>query len=191
LIALAFCAPASLAAAHPHIWIKATATLQFEGGKITGILHEWEFDEFFSSALISDFDKNKNKAFDAAEIKELEANAFAALKEYGYFTHPRTNGKAETIATVRDFAPVIKGNRVIYRFVAVLPQPVDPKSDRFDAGVYDESYYVELEMSPQQGVKLAGGGSEACQWTIAEDKSAPLYFGITFARRIEIRCNGK
>ncbi len=189
LLALALIAPAAAAEAHPHIWIRATATLQFENGKITGILHEWVFDDFFSNALVSDFDKNKNKQFDPDEVKELEKNAFAALKEFGYFTHVRVGGKAVTIETVRDFAPAIQKNQVVYRFVAVLPQPVDPRTAQFDAGVYDHSYYVDVEVNPQLGVKLAGGGAEACKFAVVEDKEAPLYFGATFARRIEIRCD--
>lgn len=188
LLAIALLAPAALAEAHPHIWIRATATLQFENGKITGIRHEWVFDDFFSNALITDFDKNKDKQFDAAETKELEANAFVALKEFGYFTHVRVGGKAVAIESTRDFAPAIKDGKVIYRFTAVLPQPVDPRTDRFDAGVYDHSYYVDVEVNPSLGVKLAGGGAEACKFAMVEDKSAPLYFGATFARRIEITC---
>ena len=188
ILAIAFLAPAALAEAHPHIWIRATATLQFEDGKITGIRHEWVFDDFFSNALITDFDKNKDKAFDAAEVKELEANAFVALKEFGYFTHVRIGGKAVTIETARDFTPSIKDGKVVYRFMAVLPQPVDPRTTTFDAGVYDHSYYVDVEVNPQLGVKLAGGGSEACKFAVVDDKEAPLYFGATFARRIEIRC---
>jgi ABC-type uncharacterized transport system substrate-binding protein len=189
LLALALLAPAAAAQAHPHIWIRATATLQFEDGKITGILHEWLFDDFFSNALITDFDKNKNKQFDADEVKELEANAFVALKEFGYFTHVRVGGKAVAIASTRDFAPAIKDGKVTYRFVGVLPQPVDPRATQFDAGVYDHSYYVDVELNPQLGVKLAGGGSERCKFAVVEDKEAPLYFGATFARRIEIRCD--
>ena len=189
LLALALLAPAAAAEAHPHIWIRATATMQFEDGKITGIRHEWLFDDFFSNALISDFDKNKDKKFDAAEVKELEANAFVALKEFGYFTHVRVGGKEVTIDTVRDFAPSIKDGKVVYRFTAVLPQPVDPRAVQFAAGVYDHSYYVDVEVNPQLGVKLAGGGAEKCKFAIVEDKEAPLYFGATFARRIEIRCD--
>lgn len=189
LLALALLAPAAAAEAHPHIWIRATAILQFENGKITGIRHEWVFDDFFSNALITDFDKNKDKQFDAAETKELEANAFVALKEFGYFTHVRVGGKEVTIDTTRDFAPSIKDGKVIYRFTAVLPQPVDPRATQFAAGVYDHSYYVDVEVNPQIGVKLAGGGSEACKFAVVEDKDAPLYFGATFARRIELRCD--
>ena len=191
LLALALLAPAAAAEAHPHIWIRATATLQFEDGKITGIRHEWLFDDFFSNALITDFDKNKNKQFDPDEVKELEANAFVALKEFGFFTHVRVGGKAVTIETTRGFAPSIKDGKVVYTFTAVLPQPVDPRAAQFAAGVYDHSYYVDVEVNPQLGVKLAGGGSEACKFAIVEDKEAPLYFGATFARRIEIRCDKK
>ncbi len=191
LLALALLAPAAAAEAHPHIWIRASATMQFEDGKITGIRHEWIFDDFFSNALISDFDKNKNKQFDPDEVKELETNAFVALKEFGYFTHVKVGGKAVTIETTRDFTPTIKDGKVIYTFMAVLPQPVDPRAAQFAAGVYDHSYYVDVEVNPQLGVKLAGGGSEACKFAIVEDKDAPLYFGATFARRIEILCEKK
>ena len=69
------------------------------------------FDDFFSNALIADFDKNKNKAFDPDEVKEHETNAFAALKEYGYFTHIRINAKAVAIVQTRDFVPSIKDSR--------------------------------------------------------------------------------
>ena len=191
LLALVLLAPAAEAEAHPHIWIRATATLQFEDGKITGIRHEWVFDDFFSNALISDFDKNKNKRFDPDEVKELEANAFVALKEFGFFTHVRVGGKPVAIEKTRDFSPSIKDNRVIYTFVAVLPEPVDPRVTQFDAGIYDDTYYVDVEVNPQIGVKLAGGGSEACQFAVIEDKDAPLYFGAMFARRIEVRCDKK
>jgi ABC-type uncharacterized transport system substrate-binding protein len=187
-LVLAFLAPASLAQAHPHIYIRATATLQFENGKVTGILHEWTFDDFFSNALIADFDKNKNKAFDPDEVKELAANAFAALKEYGYFTHARVNGKEVAIVETRDFAPSIKDGKVVYRFLAVLPQPVDPRTEKLDASIYDESYYVDVEVNPTAGIKLAGEGAEACKFAVFEDKASPLYFGAIFARRIDITC---
>ncbi len=191
LLVLALLAPAAAAEAHPHIWIRATATMQFEDGKITGIRHEWVFDDFFSNALISDFDKNKNKQFDPDEVKELEANAFVALKEFGYFTHVKVGGKPVTIETTRDFSPSIKDGKVVYTFVAALPQPVDPRAVEFAAGIYDHSYYVDVEVNPQLGVKLAGAGSETCKYAVVEDKEAPIYFGATYARRIEIRCDKK
>lgn len=188
LFALAVLASAGQSRAHPHIWIKATATLQFEANKVVGILHEWTFDDFFSGALITDFDKNGDKKFDAAEAKALHDNAFIALKAFGYFTHVRVNGKAAPIQETRDFVPAIRDGKVVYRFVTVLPAPVDPRADKLDASVYDESYYVDVDVNPRISVKLAGAGAEGCSYTVYSDKDSPLYFGAVFVQRIELRC---
>src|SRR5687768_5302191 len=81
LIALAAFLSAGAAEAHPHIWIRGKATLQFEQGKVVALAHEWTFDDFFSNALIQDFDKNKDKKLDADEIKAMHDNAFVSLKD--------------------------------------------------------------------------------------------------------------
>ncbi len=180
---------ATQAAAHPHIFIRAAATIQFENGKVTGILHEWTFDDFFSNALIGDFDKNKNKAFDGDEVKELQENAFANLKEFGYFTHVRVASKPISELNVKDFKPSItKDGRVLYTFLVTLPEPLDPRETPVDASVHDHTFYVDVEL-PAANVKIGGTGAAACKQAMVEDKNSPLYFGISFIRRIEIRCD--
>jgi ABC-type uncharacterized transport system substrate-binding protein len=180
---------AAPAAAHPHIFIRATATIQFENGKVVGIVHEWTFDDFFSNALIGDFDKNKNKAFEGDEIKDLQENAFANLKEFGYFTHVRAGGKPVGELSVKDFTPTItKEGRVSYRFLVLLPEPRDPRIAELDASVHDHTFYVDVEL-PAANVKLAGTGAATCRQAMVEDRNSPLYFGIAFVRRIEVRCD--
>ena len=71
------------AAAHPHIWIEAKASLQMDKRRIVAVTQEWTFDAFFSAALIKDFDKNGDGRFSADEIGEMRKNAFAALKDFG------------------------------------------------------------------------------------------------------------
>lgn len=188
-LAAAAALPASTASAHPHIFIRAHAELQFENGKIVGMIHEWVFDDFFSSALIQDFDANKNKQFDGAEIQALHDGAFRNLKEFGYFTHLRVDNKPVEIASVKDFTPSItKEGRVMYRFAAVFPAPIDPRTAKFDASIHDSSFYVDVDLNPSIGVKLTGGGAEACKFAVTEDRNSPLYFGAGFPRRIEILC---
>ena len=58
-----------------------------------------------------------------------------------------------------------------------------------DASVYDDSYYVDVDVNDKGGgVKLAGTGSDGCKHAMVEDRASPLYFGSIFARRIEITC---
>jgi ABC-type uncharacterized transport system substrate-binding protein len=176
------------AQAHPHIWIKASAALVFEDGKVVGIRHEWVFDAFFSNAIISDFDKNKNKQFDPAEIPTLKKDAFEGLAEFSYFTHAKADGKALKIKGARDFSAEIRKEAVVYRFIALLAEPLDPAKAAFSAGVYDHTYYVDVEFVASGAVTLAGPGSEACKVALVEDRGNPLYFGAVYPKRIDLRC---
>ncbi len=190
MVALASSWFAGAAQAHPHIWIKAKATLNFENGEIVSVTHEWVFDDFFSNALATDFDRNKNKKFDADEIELLRKEAFVSLNDFGYFTHLRVAGKAVPVTIAKNFsAELDKQGRVIYRFVAMLPEPVDPRAQAFDASVHDHTFYVDLDLNPADGMKLAGPGAEACRPATAEDKDSPLFMGVAFARRFAIRCD--
>jgi ABC-type uncharacterized transport system substrate-binding protein len=188
LLAFALALFAGRADAHPHVWIKATATVEFHDGKIVGVLHEWAFDEFFSSTLISDFDKNQNKKFDPDEIRELHDHAFIALKDYGYFTHIRIDHKEVRITATKDFFAMIRDGKVVYRFFAELPKPVDPRKQHFDTATYDDTYYVDVAINPEHGTRLSGPGSKGCEARFYTDKSSPIYFGLIFVHRAEINC---
>jgi ABC-type uncharacterized transport system substrate-binding protein len=191
-LALALLVPAGAgpARAHPHIFIKAKATLVFENGKLVGVSQEWEFDEFFSNALIEDFDKNKSKAFEAEEIAALEEEAFKTLDEFGYFTHARVAGKLAPIKAYRGFAAEIRQGKVVYRFTALLPSPADPRAGKVEIGLFDDTYYVDVEIVASGGVTLAGAGAAGCKHAIAEDRAKPLYFGAAYPRFIALDCGG-
>ena len=67
---------AGSAGAHPHVWVDAKATLIFQKGKITAIRMHWTFDPLFTTLVMSEHDKDKNKTFSPAEVDDLEKNAF-------------------------------------------------------------------------------------------------------------------
>jgi ABC-type uncharacterized transport system substrate-binding protein len=45
---------------HPHAFIDNKLTMVFDDEGFAGIRVEWVFDEFFSSMVASDYDKNHN-----------------------------------------------------------------------------------------------------------------------------------
>jgi ABC-type uncharacterized transport system substrate-binding protein len=192
VLALALLAPAGAgpARAHPHIFIKAKATLVFEGGKLVGVAQEWEFDEFFSNALIEDFDKNKSKKFEPEEIAALEKEAFRALEEFGYFTYVRIGGKLAPVKAYRGFSAEIRQGKVVYRFTAVLPEAADPRARKVEIGLFDDTYYVDVELVAAGGVTLQGPGAEGCKHAVAEDRGKPLFFGAAYPRFVALDCGG-
>ena len=53
---LAGSAPPALA--HPHVWVRASATILYEHNTITGLQQAWTFDEFYTQQAIEGLDKN-------------------------------------------------------------------------------------------------------------------------------------
>ncbi len=174
--------------AHPHVFIDGVTDVVFENGKITGIRQHWTFDDVFSLLLIEDFDANKNRKFDKPEIEALRKGAFAAVREFGYFTHIRLDGKKIAVDRVSNFTASIAKGRISYSFFVPFAKPVDPKTTMVDLGTYDDTFYVSVTYDAIDPVRLAGAGSSGCHFKMYEDAENPIYFGMVVPRRAKILC---
>jgi len=177
------------AVAHPHIFITADATFLFAGDRITGLRVEWLFDDVFSDTVIHDHDADHDGRFDAKEIADIEAHAFAAVKDFHYFTYVWVDGRMVEPLRVRDFTASQAKGLVTYGFVVPLPAPVDPRVAKIQAEFYDETYYVQVDLADPGPVRFAGGGS-ACQGRIAKDGKRRYYGGVMVPLQITVACGG-
>jgi uncharacterized protein DUF1007 len=50
-LAFGLTAPAQ-ALAHPHVWVTVKSQIEFTGGKVSAVVHDWVFDEMYSSFAI-------------------------------------------------------------------------------------------------------------------------------------------
>lgn len=46
------------AQAHPHVWVTVEATVLYENGQITGLMHKWTFDDMYTAMAIQGLDTN-------------------------------------------------------------------------------------------------------------------------------------
>lgn len=176
------------ARAHPHVWITAITTFVFEDRQLTGIRHRWEFDEFFGSYVIEEHDADRDGVLDEAEIAALRDNAFANLRDYGYFTHVRIDGEPLSLDQVLDFTASIEDGVLVYEFTLALPEPVDPSTEQLATGVYDPEYYIEILLDQNDPVRFAGLPSGACIFDISEDTQHPIYYGLVYPLAITLQC---
>jgi ABC-type uncharacterized transport system substrate-binding protein len=182
-------ASGSPAAAHPHVWINAVATLLFEDRMLVGVRHHWEFDEMFGSYVIEEHDTNKDGALDRAEIDSIQANAFSNLRDYDYFTHVRIDGAEVPLTQVTNFTAHMENGVLIYEFTMPLPRPVDPSASHFAAGIYDPEYYVEVLLDEDDPVRFEGLPSGACTYAVREDEEHPIYYGMVYPLTIALSCS--
>jgi ABC-type uncharacterized transport system substrate-binding protein len=187
-LALASAVWAGPAAAHPHVWIDAVATFLFEERQLVGLRHRWAFDEFFGSFVVEEHDTDGDGALDPAEIEAIRDAAFSNLREFGYFTHVRIDGKALPLHEVRDFTARLDNGVLVYEFTMPLPEPIDPGAERFTVGIYDAEYYVEVLLDQDDPVRFEGLPSGFCTFAIREDEDHPIYFGMVYPLAITLSC---
>ncbi len=184
---LALAAPVA-AAAHPHIWIDATATFVFAQDRLVAVRQSWIFDEVFSTVMINQFDRNRDRRFDADELAKLRAGAFASLKNYSFLTRLTVDGDAVDIPDVADFMAEVADGRLVYRFTVRLPAPVDAAARAVELRVFDESYYIDVALNQAEPVRFEGLSPGACGFAIAEEGADLANFGLTPIGRITLQC---
>jgi len=177
--------------AHPHIWIDVVSTFQFEGGKVAGIKIRWTFDEFFSAGIIHEFDKDKNGAFDKEETEILQRSAFEATQDDSYFTHIRINDERVRLKKVHGYAASIFNSKLVMEFVAALPEPTDPATEKLTVSVFDSTYYVDVAFEEADPVRFAGDQPGFCTFKMLKDERNPLYFNSVHPQLLELVCTGK
>ena len=161
------------AAAHPHVWIDATAELRMAEGQVTAVTVEWAFDRMFSALLIGDFDTDADGRFDAAEQAELHDYAFADVADFGYFTHVTIDGEAVALDRTVDFGAALEEGSVVYRFTLPLPAVADPRERQVRVAFYDPEWYVAVDVA-EQAVTLAGEGG--CRVELYRDNANRIEF---------------
>lgn len=177
------------ALAHPHVLIDAHVVALFEKGRITALQMGWKFDPVYSSSLVQDYDADKSGTLSAAEIAVLEKQAFADTRQYNYFTYAKIDGKAVDWPAATDFKVLTLKDSLVYAFRLNLPQPVDPRKQAFKLSTYEETYYIDLDLPNDAAAKLTGEGAAGCRAVIGQDKDNPLFGGVVFPRKLEIRCD--
>jgi ABC-type uncharacterized transport system substrate-binding protein len=171
VLAALLLAAAGPAAAHPHVWVDNVLTFVFDGDRLTSLRLTWSFDEFFGTAIIRRFDENRNSRFEPAENDKLQASAFAALKEYGYFTHIEIDGKPVTVDSVRGFQA-----------------SVDPATAAISVSIYDESYFVEASLDANDPVRFDGMTPGRCSFAVRDGEGGAQAFGVAPFQTVTLSC---
>ncbi len=174
------------AEAHPHVWIETHAVFEMDQGKLTAVDLDWLFDDIFSAQLIEDFDYGRQGRFDAKDTAEMNSQVLPGYADFAYFTHVRIDGKEVKIIKVGNFQPTLEKGQVRFRFTAFLPEAVDPRKHKVEAGFYDETFFCDLGFSAHDPMTVKGDA--ACSTQIAEDPAHKIYFGQVVPEKVMLAC---
>jgi ABC-type uncharacterized transport system substrate-binding protein len=192
------------ALAHPHVWVTMTSELVYApDGAVTGIRHAWTFDDMYSTYATQGLESKTKGEFTREELAELTEVNVTSLKEFGYFTFAKANGRKTpfTDPDLKDAWLDYKDSMLTLHFTLAFKAPV--KAQALDIEVFDPSYFVDFSFADAAPVILVGAPAQ-CQLTVRKptDSAATANvktlseatflessnYGAMFANKISIHC---
>jgi len=153
VVALAICL--SPAAAHPHVWVTAVSELIYgDDGFITGIRHAWTLDDMFSTYALQGIATKKKGIYTREELASLAQTNVDSLKEYGFFTFAKVDGKRQQFLDPTDYFLDYKDGALVLHFTLPFKTPI--KTRQLAVEIFDPSYFVDFALRKQNPIRLVG-----------------------------------
>jgi ABC-type uncharacterized transport system substrate-binding protein len=157
------CGPGADAVAHPHVFVDASLTVVANAdGTVKELRNVWRFDEFFSSSVLMDFDKNADLKLSHDELEDLSQTIHDSLADYNYFTFITQNGKQIDIAPPDKLHADYKDNRLLV-FFAVKPKTPMTIKGKLSFGVHDPTLYTAIDFAKDSDLVTEGQPFSACK----------------------------
>src|SRR4029079_17138726 len=152
---------AAAAEAHPHVWITARSEVIYTpDGSISGVRHAWTFDDMFSTYALQGIHDKSQRAFSREELAPLAQTNVESLKEFGYFTFARADGRKERFLEPVDYFLEYKDSALTLHFTLPAKAPFKAKQTALE--VFDPSYFIDFKFEDKDPIKLVGAPA-ACQ----------------------------
>jgi ABC-type uncharacterized transport system substrate-binding protein len=190
--------------AHPHVWVTFHSEVVYSAdGAMTGIHHAWTFDDMFSAYALQGISHATKGQFTREELAPLAEVNVTSLKEYGYFTYARADGKKLKFAEPTDYWLEYKSAALTLHFTLPLKAPATAKAMQIE--IYDPTIFVDFEFAKDKPASLTGAPAQcmltadlphqptpAEQLRLSQLDSDPLdvssTYGKTFANKILVNC---
>jgi ABC-type uncharacterized transport system substrate-binding protein len=204
LLAGALVLGANTAQAHPHVWITATSELIYApDGSITGVRHAWTFDDMFSTYALQGLETKTKGVYSREELEPLAQTNVESLKEFGFFTFAKADGKKEKFEEPVDYFLEYRDAALTLHFTLPLKAPAAARAMQIE--IYDPTIFVDFEFAKDRPAVLSGA-SPQCQLTtdlphqptpaeqlrLSQLDSDPLdissSYGELFANKILVKC---
>jgi len=163
---------------HPHVFVVNKMILIFDDRGFSGIRVNWSFDEFFSSMIAGDYDKNRNKKLEIPEVALIKKEAFGYLANFDYFTFIKIDGKPFKVKWVTDFQAELSDGKLAYEFFVPCHVKASTIFKEITIAQYDPTYYSSLLFGKNHPVKIEAGEKFETIFKIAENLKESYYYGM-------------
>jgi len=152
--AVALALVSSHAIAHPHVWVTVRTQIVFDDhGKVSGLVHDWVFDEMYSSFATQGL-ADKGALVTRDKFAPLAEQNAGGLADLGYFTTLKLDGKATAFAPVKEYWMEERPDHLV-AFHVRLDLKTPTAVGRFGSlRVADPEFFIDFEYDDHDGVTL-------------------------------------
>ena len=191
---------ATAAQAHPHVWVTSSSELIYAAdGSITGVRHAWTFDDMFTTYALQGIATKTKGEYSKEQLAPLAKDNVENLKEFGFFTFAKADGKKQKFEEPIDYFLEYKDSALTLHFTLPLKAPVKPKQLALD--IYDPSFFIDFKCEDKDPVKLVGA-PQTCQLKVQRPGDADVKklteemvasgdqsnYGAMYANKIAVTC---
>ena len=131
------------AEAHPHVWITAKSEVVYASdGSISGVRHAWTFDDMFSTYALQGIETKTKGVYSREQLAPLAQTNVENLKEFGFFTFAKADGKKEKFVEPVDYFLEYKDNELTLHFTLPVKTPFKAKQTALE--VLEPSYFIDF-----------------------------------------------
>ena len=202
LVAAGIALGAATAQAHPHVWIIAKSELIYApDGSITGVRHAWTFDDMFSTYALQGIETKTKGVYSREELAPLAQTNVESLKEFGFFTFAKADGRKEKFLEPVDYFLEYKDSLLTLHFT--LPVKTPFKAKQLALEVFDRAFFIDFKYADKDPIKLVGAPADCkMQFQRPNDGTAGAQklgeqnfmsggnanYGAMFANKIMVDC---
>jgi len=199
---LAFAGSLAPASAHPHVFVTASSELVYApDGSITGVRHAWKFDDMFSTYALQGVESKTKGVYTREELAPLAQTNVESLKEFGFFTFAKADGRKQRFLDPVDYYLEQKDGALVLHFTMPFKTPF--KAKQLAVEIFDPAFFVDFGLEKTDPIRLVGApasckvaierpsdGAPKAQ-TMNEDtfmNGENSNYGAMFANKITVDC---
>ena len=159
LLAAGITLGAATAEAHPHVWITAKSEVVYApDGAISGVRHAWTFDDMFSTYALQGIETKTKGVYSREQLAPLAQTNVENLKEFGFFTFAKADGKKEKFLEPVDYYLEFRDDALTLHFMLPAKAPFKAKQTALE--VFDPAFFIDFKFDEQDPIKLVGAPAD-------------------------------
>ena len=135
---------ATMAVAHPHVFVDATVKAVFDQNSLVGIRNHWVYDEIYSAATFASADADGNGQLSAKESEQLKNTVLGPLASKNFYNYVLVETDFYATDGIKNFKAEMKNGKLVLDFTVLFSIAAKKDYTMVTIAVDDLTNYIQI-----------------------------------------------